>query len=134
MPKHVHPGHLSRLARHVAACILALSGAKSQKEIAREAGFANANMLSMIKTGDAKLALDRVPALSKALDTDDRHLFLLAFEQQGNETALAALKQIIGTVVTSNELSWLEELRDASGGANPPLTARARKILRSLFE
>ncbi len=134
MPKHVHPRHLSRLAQHVAARIQALSGIKSQKEIAREAGFPNPNILSMIKSGDAKLALDRVPALAKALDTDERHLFLLAFQQPGNETALAALERIIGTVLTKNELSWIEELRDASGRADPPLTARARKTLRGLFE
>lgn len=36
---------------------------KTQAEIAREAGFRNANFITMLKTGASKLALDRVPAL-----------------------------------------------------------------------
>ena len=59
---HKNPHADSRLAKFVERRILALSGTKAQKEIAREAGFTNANMLSMIKSGDTKLALDPVPA------------------------------------------------------------------------
>lgn len=76
MPKHTNPQSLSRLALHVGERIRALSGAKSQKKIAREAGFANSNVLSMLKSGDTKLALDRAPALAKSLETDARLLFL----------------------------------------------------------
>ena len=57
----------------------------------------------------------------------------MAFEQTGNETALRALEDIINTIVSENELAWLEEIRAASGGADPRLTARARTAIRALF-
>lgn len=41
---------------------------KTQKQIAREAGFPTPNILSMIKTGETKMPLARVPALAQALD------------------------------------------------------------------
>ena len=62
MPIKANPHEHTRLATFVERRILELSGRKSQGEIAVEAGFVNANMLSMIKSGKSKLALDRVPA------------------------------------------------------------------------
>lgn len=43
---------------------------KTQKEIARDAGFANPNALSMMKTGECKVPISRIPALAEALDID----------------------------------------------------------------
>ncbi len=51
---------------------------KTQADIAAEAGFVNANSLSMLKSGNTKLALDRVPALATALDCDPALLMRLA--------------------------------------------------------
>jgi DNA-binding Xre family transcriptional regulator len=59
----------SELARFVSKRILELRP-KSQTEIAAEAGFTNANFLSMVKAGNSKLAIDRVPALALALECD----------------------------------------------------------------
>ncbi|UTH48798.1 helix-turn-helix transcriptional regulator [Loktanella salsilacus] len=106
---------------------------KSQIEIAGEAGFVNANVLSMIKSGTTKLPLDRVLALANALECDPKRLFLLAFQQRGNETEKTAIADIFGTVVTRNEVIWLEELRDASGRIDPSLTSRSRTALRGIF-
>lgn len=89
---------------------------KNQNEIAEEAGFVNVNMLSMIKSGAAKLPLDCVVALAKALDCDARLLFRLALEQQDNETTAHAINEIFGAIVTRREVVWLEEIRNASGG------------------
>lgn len=130
---HKNPHAHTRLARFVERRILELSGTKTQKEIAREAGFTNANMLSMIKSGDTKLALDRVPDLAKALDSDPKALFMMALEQAGLETTKKAVEDIFGTIVSANEVAWLEEVRDAAGGSDPRLTARARTAIRSLF-
>jgi hypothetical protein len=43
---------------------------KSQKEIAKEAGFLNSNFLSLLKSGANKIPLDRVPTPAKALEAD----------------------------------------------------------------
>jgi transcriptional regulator with XRE-family HTH domain len=106
---------------------------KTQSEIAAEAGFRNPNVLSMIKAGKSKLPLDRVPALAKALECDPRLLFMLALEQLGGSTTETAIRQIFGTLVSENEVAWLEEIRSASDHKNPALTTRARSAIRGIF-
>jgi transcriptional regulator with XRE-family HTH domain len=122
----------SDLAAFIAKRVLELRP-KSQIDIAQEAGFQNANFISMLKNGAAKLPLDRVLALAAALDCDPKRLFLLALQQRGNETEKTAIADIFGTVVTRNEVIWLKELRDASGRSDPSLTSRSRAALRGIF-
>lgn len=133
MPKKDYPHADTRLAKFVSRRILELAPKKSQREIALEAGFVNPNIISMIKAGSSKLALDRVPAMAKALDVDPKYLFTLALEQAGFETTRAAVGDIFGTVVTDNEVDWLTEIRDASGHTDPRLTNRLRTALRAIF-
>ncbi|WP_417723390.1 XRE family transcriptional regulator [Salipiger sp.] len=133
MTKKSYPHADTRLAKFIDRRILELAPKKSQRDIAVEAGFVNVNMLSMIKAGASKLALDRVPALAQALETDPRHFLLLALEQAGLETVQGAIADIIGTVLTANEVAWLQELRDASDGTDPRLTQRARAAIRGIF-
>ncbi len=133
MTKMDYPHADTRLAKYVNRRILELAPKKSQREIAVEAGFVNANVMSMIKAGSVKLALDRVPAMAKALETDPKHLFVLALEQTGFETTRAAVGNIFGVVVSDNETEWVEELRDASDGTDPRLNRRARAALRGIF-
>lgn len=122
----------SALARFVSKRILELRP-KSQTEIATEAGFPNANFLSMVKTGVSKLAIDRVPALARALECDPAYLMRLALEQEVGSTAAKALVEILGTPVSANERLWLDEIRDASGNSDPRPTTRARTAIRSVF-
>jgi hypothetical protein len=123
----------SRLATYLRKRILELRPAKSQGQIATEAGFTNVNMLAMIKSGATKLPLDRVPALATALDADPARLFLLALEQSEGWTLGTAIEEVFGTVVTRNEVAWLKELRSASDGADPSLTTRSRVAFRAIF-
>ena len=123
----------SAFSRFLVKRVLELRTVKSQRDIAMEAGFVNPNMMSLLKSGRTKMPLDRVPALAKALDCDARRLFLFALQQSGNETTLSAVEKIFGTVVTRNELDWIEEIRDASGNGDPRLTARSRAALRGIF-
>lgn len=121
------------LAKFLTRRVLELRPTKSQIRIATEAGFVNPNMLAMIKNGATKLPLDRVSWLAKALESDPKLLFKLALEQAGDETTARAVAEIFGTVVTRNEVAWLEEIRDASGHSDPSLTARSRIALRGLL-
>jgi hypothetical protein len=120
------------LARYVAKRILELRP-KNQSDIAVEAGFSNANFVSMIKSGTSKLALDRVPNFAKALECDPAFLMRMAIEQTVGSTAGRALLEILGTPVTANERLWLEEIRDASGSSDPRPTSRARAAIRGVF-
>lgn len=123
----------TRLAKFVSQRIADLNGTKTQAEIAAEAGFLNANVLSMIKSGSTKLALDRVPQLAKALECDPAFLLRLTMEQSLGVTAAKAVGEIFGSPLTANEREWIAEIRDASGETDPRLTARSRARLREIF-
>lgn len=75
----------NRVALYVTAAIEA-SG-KPQAEIAREAGYPNANNITMIKQGKSKLNKARVPALAKALGVDEVALMMLVLDQDEPELA-----------------------------------------------
>jgi transcriptional regulator with XRE-family HTH domain len=122
----------SALAQFIAKRVLELRP-KTQADIASEAGFVNGNYLSMLKAGNSKLALDRVPALAIALVCDPALLMRLALEQTVGSTAAIALQEILGTPVSANERLWLAEIRDAAGNIDPRPTARARATIRGLF-
>ncbi len=123
----------SRLAKYIEKRVLELRPGKSQAEIAEQAGFNTPNVIAMLKSGATKLALDRVPKLAEALECDPAMLFRLALRQPGHETTARAIEEIFGTVVSRNEVTWLEEIRDASGDTNPSLTTRNRTALRGIF-
>lgn len=133
MTKRTGPYAGSDLANFVAKRIKELQAVKTQREIAKAAGFPNPNMLTMIKQGDSKLAIDRVVTLAKALDVDAKHLLRLALAQDGSQTTMRVIDDVLGTVVSHNEVGWLEELREASGNSDPVITSRARAALRALF-
>jgi transcriptional regulator with XRE-family HTH domain len=123
----------TRLARFLDNRLLELKHKKTQAEIAEEAGFVNPNMVTMIKQGSTKLPIDRVPALAKALESDPALLLRLALEQSEGSTAAAAIYEIIGQPFTKNEMSWISEIREASGDTDPRLTSRAGTAIRGVF-
>ena len=122
----------SALAKFITRRVLELRP-RTQIDIATVAGFENPNMVSMLKNGASKLPLDRVLAMAGALETDPRRLFILALGQDGYETQQAAVEEIFKTIVTINESKWLAEIRNASGGTDPVMTARSRVALRAIF-
>ncbi len=52
-------------------------------EITTEAGFGNTNMPSMMKAGKARIDVERVPALAKALECDPKPLFSMVIGRLG---------------------------------------------------
>lgn len=127
------PHEDSKVARFIRQRVLELKPKKSQGEIAAEAGFTNPNMVTLIKTGASKLPLDRVPAMARALDCDPKRLFFLALHQDGQQSTMVAVEETFGTIVTKNKAAWISALREASDLGDPPLTARARCTLFSIF-
>lgn len=123
----------TRLAKYLDKRVLELRPRKSQAQIAGEAGFRNPNVLTMLKTGATKLPLDRVASLARALDCDPKMLFNLAVGQLGGATTARAIEEIFGTIVTRNEVAWIEEIRAASGHTDPSLTSRGRSAIRGIF-
>lgn len=128
-----NPFENTATAKLIADRVRDLSHRKTQAEIASEAGFANANMMTFLKNGRNKVPLDRVPSLAKALEVDPAYLMRLALDQAVGATAAKAIIEIFGTPATENERGWLNELRDASDNTDPRLTARSRAALRGIF-
>lgn len=120
-------------ARLITDRIRDLSHRKTQAEIAAEAGFPNANMMTFLKSGKNKVPLDRVPSLAKALEVDAALLMWLALDQAVGATAAKAIVEVFGSPVTTNEQGWLDELRAASDNTDPRITARSRTALRAIF-
>lgn len=113
--------------------ILEMRSRKNQSQIAKEAGFPQPNVLSMIKSGQTKLPLDRVPGLAKALECDLLFLFGLAIKQPGLEPLENVLEQTHGVVLTRNEQTWVETIRHLSEYSDPPVTARHLRGLKEMF-
>ncbi len=127
------PHETTRLVKYVERRVLELKPTKSQSQIASEAGFPNPNMVTMIKNGTSKLALDRVPSMARALECDPAYLMRLALEQAIGDTAAKAIVEIFGTPVTANELGWLQEIRASSGHSDPRITSRSKAAIRAIF-
>jgi transcriptional regulator with XRE-family HTH domain len=105
---------------------------KSQRQIAQEAGFKTLNIVSMMKSGDAKLPLDRVPGLAKALEVDPAVLFRLAVAEYMSD-ADQIIDQIFGTITTQNEAEILAFIRELTTNSDPALTESAKKHIQKAF-
>lgn len=132
---------VSRLAKLISDRIEELKGTRSQRDIAEMVGYNNQNMITMIKQGTAKVALDRVPALAEALEVDGAVVMRMALEQfhdpQVVDTMIAMLQ---GTKPMSararaqssrTERRLLKIIRDATHDGGIP--ADAEEKLREVF-
>lgn len=89
---------------------------KTQADIATEAGFRNANFITMLKTGSSKVALDRVLMLAKALEVEPALLMHLAIEQSYGTEMLQILVRLLGTPVTDEDRKLPSSAGDGPGG------------------
>jgi len=71
----------SLIAKYLTDRIEALKYIKGESEIAAEIGYERSSMISMFKRCKAKVPLDKVPVLARALNVDPARLFYLAVEQ-----------------------------------------------------
>lgn len=123
----------TRLAKFVETRLLDLRHRKTQADIAAEVGFRTPNLVTMIKSGATKLPIDRVIALSEALECDPAFLLRLALEQSAGNAVATAIFEVTGGPVTKNEMVWLGEIRAASGDTDPVVTSLDGDSIRRLF-
>lgn len=103
-----HPHTNTPATQFINARINEIIHRKTQQEMAREAGFKNSSMITLLKQGSTKLAIDRVPGMAKALEVDPASMMRLTLEQSVGITAAAALIECFGSPVTVNEQGWLD--------------------------
>lgn len=122
----------SEIARFIAHRIERLSPRKSQKDIAAEMGYDKPNIVSMMKSGDTRVPLEKIPALARALEADLRHVYRIAMAQYWPEEN-AALSEIMGNVVSDAESKVLDVVREVvphDEGLTPAQLALVAKVLR----
>ncbi len=112
---------------------LLMETTKSQKEIAETVGFKNQNMITMLKQGHVKLALDRVPRMAKALGVDEVDMFKLALTQFYDDASCRLLVDLLEKGLSKDERAILRVVREASGDAPPVMTKKREDALRELF-
>lgn len=124
----------SAIAKFLDKQIDNLKGVKTQREIADEIGYDKPNMISMFKRGEAKVPLDKIPLLAKALGVETAHLFRLALEQYWPDQAKLILG-IFGRTATENEDAiLLKKWRAASQDLDPASSARIEAAVDNMLE
>ncbi|MEO6610384.1 MAG: hypothetical protein ABIN69_18145 [Aestuariivirga sp.] len=109
-----------------------LASHRNQSELAKAMGFKNANMLSMIRRGKAKLPFNKIPIIAKVLDLDAALLLRTHLREEWPEFE-AVVFEIFGGVLTVNEKAWLQYFIDV-GMPILPVDAVKRQELREFIE
>ena len=122
----------TKIAIYLTKQIETLKGEVSQREIATALGYDRPNIISMFKTGDAKVPLDKIPDLAAALHVDPAHLMRLGLEQYWPDK-MGIIGQVFGGIVTANERVIIEIIRETSGNMDPKPTEEQKMLLRRMF-
>lgn len=90
----------------------------TQREMAAELGYDNANVISMFKKGITKVPIEKIPIMAKMLGADPAHMARLALREY-HPGFFEALETIFGGCASKNELEVLKVIRKATGNTNP---------------
>lgn len=101
----------------------------TQRQIADAVGFKNQNMITMIKQGDAKLPIDRVPAMARTLGIDPLHLFNMALEQFYTPDAIKDLQGILPPALSPPERELIDLVRKKGKALTPERLQQIRDLL-----
>ena len=85
----------------------------TQREVADRASFHQANVISMMKSGDMMVPLDRIPALAQALGVDEQE-FLIGAIAEYHPNVHAVLTDVLGLPLSDTELGILAMFRMAT--------------------
>ncbi|WP_088652504.1 helix-turn-helix domain-containing protein [Marinibacterium profundimaris] len=96
----------------------------TQREVAARAGFNNANVLSMMKTGETNIPLVRIPALASVLELDAQEFLMTAIAEY-YPPVHEVLVDILGLPLTAKELDAVRRLRMKGPEEEVPAEATA---------
>lgn len=105
----------------------------TQREIADRAGFQKANVISMLKSGEMRVPLERIPALSRALGMDEREFLLVAIEEY-HPGVHEVLVETLGLPLSDAELGILTMFRMASMRGAIEIEGPFKRVLEGLLE
>ncbi|NDR56662.1 helix-turn-helix transcriptional regulator [Pseudoruegeria sp. M32A2M] len=84
----------------------------TQREIAQRAGYAKPNVLSMMKTGETKVPIERFPALAEVCDADPIDFARIAMLEYHPEI-WGTLNLVFDPKLTDRDITVLRILRQA---------------------
>ncbi len=85
----------------------------TQREIADRVGFKHAKIMSMQKSGETRVPLNRTPALAQTLGMDERDFLILAI-QEYHPGVHEVLVEVLGLSLSDTELGIVAMFRMAS--------------------
>lgn len=93
---------------------LALCG-RSQKDVAADCGYGNANIITMFKNGTTKIPLSKVGVIAKALGIDPTYFLRLAMTEYAPK-AWDAIEQILGfdNMMSAQEIELAKFIREST--------------------
>jgi transcriptional regulator with XRE-family HTH domain len=103
----------------------------NQRELAELMGFSTPNMLSMIRTGRAKVPFVKIPIIAAALNIDPALLLRFHLREQWPEFEDVVF-EIFGGVLTVGEREWMEFFGEL-GLLSVPKSSIKRKELKKLL-
>lgn len=104
----------------------------TQREIAAKAGFAQPNVLSMMKSGETKVPLSRIPALAEACGEDAGTMIRVAMMEYHPETWQVLMHELVGDL-TEDEQDLVGIYRFACGGEDIRMSEVVEEILQGVF-
>jgi transcriptional regulator with XRE-family HTH domain len=105
----------------------------TQREIADRVGFRHANIISMLKSGETRVPLNRIPALAQTLGIDEREFLILAI-QEYHPGVHEVLVDILGLPLSDAELGIVTMFRMASMRGEIEVEGPFRAALEGLLE
>ena len=125
----------SAIAKYINKKIDELKGVKTQREIvAGELATRTPNIISMLKRGELKVPLEKIPVLSKALGVDPAHMFRLALEQYWPDRS-DIIAKLFGRLASENEEEiLLKHWRAATRNTDPETTVRIELAVSKMIE
>ena len=124
----------SAIAKYIDKKIDELKGVKTQREIAQEAGYETPNIISMLKRGESRVPLEKIPLLSKAFGVDPAHMFRLALEQYWPDRS-EIIAKLFGRLASENEEAiLLTHWRAATRNTDPETTVRIELAVSKMIE
>lgn len=115
----------------VSAAIDRLASQKTQRELAREMGFLKPGMLSMIKTGAARIPFTKLPNVAAALGLDPALLIKTHLCETWPEFE-DIVHEVFGGVLTQAERDWIDFF-EGMGLLVPPSDPETRQKLQKIL-
>ena len=103
-----------------------------QNEMAVELGYANPNIISMIKQGKTRVPYHKIPIFAKLLDLDPKATLVRAMSEY-DPVLLKTVESIFFSVISKNEMKIINKIRVLSDYSDPEIKTIRHKQAAEAF-